>query len=539
MTTMLGADLIVETLEQEGIDKIFSLPGGQLLPIYYAVMDRPGMETVFCRHEGAATLMASGYSMISGRPSCVMATVGAGIAYEVGPLLLSWRERLPLVSIAPQVQSYKMKPIQENLQACDQDEIFKSVTRFSAIMYHRERIPYLIRRAINAALSPEQGPVHLDVPVDVMYGYGNVSRKKRGELLHDRETRYRGDIVPARGALASTAEKIASSKRPLVLAGRGVQRAMAGKELISFLETVGAPALVSTPAFSVISSECGYNAGVATQWLNDEGTGILSETDLVILVEADEETAVLCRSLSAAGGMNVINLSSCEKVAGSIVSGEIKVYGSAARTLRELTGIIASMNKPTDAEWIERIIRTKTGFDDKAAELLNQEKKSAFIAEVMKSIGPCLGPDDILVCEGSMTKAAAVACLARSGTHNTFLPDEDLVAGSGFPLALGMKFAKMDRRVFLFTEAGCFKHHMRELQTMSRYGAPISILVFGDRDEKPGHEVDFCSLSENLGVRSLKAVSEDEGIAETLIEENLHESPGLLVDYTGCCKQLV
>jgi acetolactate synthase-1/2/3 large subunit len=120
MATYLGADLIVETLAREGVRHVFTVPGGQMIPIHYAIDEHESMELVVPRHEGAAALMACGYSM-AGLPSCVMTTVGAGIAYEVGSLALAWRERLPVISMAPQVQSYKMKPIQENLQACVQD----------------------------------------------------------------------------------------------------------------------------------------------------------------------------------------------------------------------------------------------------------------------------------------------------------------------------------------------------------------------------------------------------------------------------------
>jgi len=210
MGVMTGGDVLIETLAREGARLVFSMPGGQLLPIYDAIREHPKLELVTPRHEGAASIMACGAAMAGGGLGVVMSTVGAGVIYEAGGLLLAWRERLPVLSIAPQVQSYRMKPIQESLQACDQDEIFRPFTKFKAIAYHYKRIPQLTRRAIRIARAPEPGPIHLDVPVDILFEFktrqalraGGPLLPGRGEARDGRDVRGgrdHGELAPSAG----------------------------------------------------------------------------------------------------------------------------------------------------------------------------------------------------------------------------------------------------------------------------------------------------------------------------------------------------
>lgn len=531
MTTMLGADLIVETLKREGIRHIFSLPGGQLLPVYYAAKDDPDMETIFCRHEGAATLMASGYSMIAGQPSCVMATVGAGIAYEVGPLFFAWRERLPVLSIAPQVQSFKMKPIQENLQACDQDEIFKPITKFNAIMYHPERIPYLIKRAVKAAVAPDPGPVHLDVPVDVMYGYRKITAAKRKVLFDSKKSRYDGDICPLPASLQKAVERIASAKRPLLLAGRALERCRGGKELMEFLKMSSVPAILSSAAFSTLPFDCEHHLGSVSLWNGENGAMMLSRADLIVLIEPDEEVAHFCRRLHDNARMEVIHVSACEAQTGTIVPGETSIYGSPSRVLSDMTVQFASVKggNPSDEQWIRDLKKIQEELRDAYFQVLSDDHRASAIKTFLEALGTKLQPDDIIVSEGGAASEILISRLQRSGMHNTFILNNDVVAGAGLPVAIGMKSARKDQRVILLTVAPLFKHHMRELQTMARYGSGVAVFIFKGTTEKGAEEVNFASFAEALGVPAITLKRSETAFN---IEKSCLDSKGIVFDAT-------
>jgi acetolactate synthase-1/2/3 large subunit len=164
-----GGEILVQALARQGVKKVFSIIGGQMGTMYDAIGRHPDMEVITPRSEASAALMACGYTASTGTPCVSMATVGAGVVYETAGLIMAWLDYLPVLSIAPQVQSYKMKPHQENLQACDQDLLFAPFTKFNAIGYHAKRLPQLVDRALREALAGIPGPVHLDVPVDILF----------------------------------------------------------------------------------------------------------------------------------------------------------------------------------------------------------------------------------------------------------------------------------------------------------------------------------------------------------------------------------
>ncbi len=535
MPTLLGADLIVKSLARENITHVFTLPGGQMNPIHFAINEEPGMTLIIPRHEGAGTLMAAGFSMASGQPACVMTTVGAGIAYEIGALYFAWKERLPLISISPQVQSCKMKPIQENLQACDQDEIFKPITKFTAILYHRDRIPSLIQRAFKTALAPEPGPVHLDVPVDVIFGFERVSAKKTKRLFPAADFRFKGQVYPDDVGVKKTAALLHESRKPLVLAGRNLERAKAGKALAAFLETTGAPVITSTPAFAAANRSYPMNLGTCWLWDNKKNRDLLSETDLILLVEADEETARMTMALAAHNpGIKIIQTAELAASLGSIVPVASGLTGSPRPILERLVKCLTTEMETTldiDAGWKKALPAVVATHKNRLRERLaiTDDRMFAMI-HAMDRINAVLNPEDTVVCEGPTVTRAAMVHLHHPGLHNCILIDGTDVAGAGLPLALGARLARPEARVFLISETELLKRHHREFQTQSRYKLGVTTLLFQSREQPPEEEVDFTTLARSLGVPARRITDAEEEITDTLLHETASSTKGGLLD---------
>ena len=532
MATYLGADFIVETLADEGVRHVFTVPGGQMIPIYYAIDEHRSMELVVPRHEGAAALMACGYSM-AGHPSCVMSTVGAGVAYELGALALAWRERLPVISMAPQVQSYKMKPIQENLQACDQDDIFSPVTKFHAIMYHRDRIPSLIRRAVRTALSPEQGPVHLDTPLDVILGFKRVSRSKKKRLFPDREFRFHGHVKPSVEAVRKAAELISSASRPLVLAGRNVERSRAGESLMRFFTSAGIPVITSSSAWASVSSLSDLFLGHAGLWNNAAGVKSLARNDTLIIIEADEETGRLAREIVAAdGSMPVVQTAELAASVGSLVPVTAGISGSVNSVLDELAAAVETLNmkQKRDSGWITSLLKTRQTIEKEYLRGTGPGRRVENVISVIEAINSAVDEDAIIVCDGKMVCETAMLRLKRNGLHNTVMLADGYSAGAGFPLAMGMKCALKQRKVILLTDAGSFKRHSREIETMIRYDLPMAVFLFQDKEAKPREEVDFTRFAESFGLEAKTIIDPRKEINAETITRAMGMPCGILFD---------
>ncbi len=536
MQTLLGADLIVETLAREGISHVFTLPGGQMNPVHFAVDEKPGLELIVPRQEGAGALMAAGYAMASGKPACVMTTVGAGIAYEIGALYLAWKERLPLISISPQVQSHKMKPIQENLQACDQDEIFQPLTKFNAICYHRDRVPNLIRRALKTALAPEYGPVHLDVPVDVIYGFKMVTNKKMKTLFPDTASRFSGAILPHEAAVQKAAGLMASAQRPLVLVGRNVERAKAGKSLEELLRLTGFPALPSAPAFGAVSDN-GPRLGACELWQQPSSLDKLARTDLIVLFEADETTARLARAIKRINpSAAVIQTAELAASVGAVVPVAAGLVGSPAAVFDSLCLALPAGGQPPAAAktWTSELTEAFAAIQRDLPhdpDLATAGPDIVYsILHTIDRINNTIKPGDVVVCDGQTASLAAMAGLNKPSRHHCFLMADDDIPGAGYPVSLGVKLAKPDSRVFLISETDLFKRHHRELQTQSRYNLSTTTLVFKSRPKRLEHEVDFAALARGLGVSAQALTDPEEEITDSLLAAGHTSVTGMLLD---------
>ncbi len=531
MATMTGGDLLVEALAREGIRKVFSIPGGQLLPIYDAIREHPSVDMIVPRHEGAGAMMACGYSFATGKPSVVMSTVGAGVIYESGGLLYAWRERLPVISIAPQVQSYKMKPVQESLQACDQDEIYRPFTKFRAIMYHYKRAPQLLRRAIKIALAAERGPVHLDMPVDVIFQYRKLAEDDYSKFFPEGNFRFEGEIRADSKALDEAASLIKNAKRPLALAGRCI-RGKRVEMLMKLLRETSVPVLTSSAAFGSVAYDYKNRLGVAGNMNNGRAMEALSGADLMLLFEADEETASLAsKAYEKNPQIKVVQAAECAASVGSVIPVDVPLVGTPSGVLGELSER-ASQSPPErlEKEWLDELLTIKSDVENERIYSLGPGPRVEGVMGTLDIINYLLSPSDYVVCEGPIAAAAAIVKLKHPGLARTILIGDDYVPGAGLPLALGVKSAAPAAKVFLVTDTVRLKRHSREFQTGKRYELPVTGFVFQGQEKKPPEEVNFAELAQSFGVESLTIREPLEEITSEAVTKSFPSRSGSLFD---------
>lgn len=172
MNFITGGEILVDCLQAQGVRHVFSIIGGQMGTIYEAISCRDGIDLFIPRCETVTPLMAAGCMAVTGVPAVSLTTVGAGVVYEVAGLTHAWFNYLPVISLAPQVQSWKTKPHRESLQACNQDELYAPLTKWNTIVYHWKRIPAMMNRGFREAYTGVPGPVHIDIPVDILFKRG-------------------------------------------------------------------------------------------------------------------------------------------------------------------------------------------------------------------------------------------------------------------------------------------------------------------------------------------------------------------------------
>jgi acetolactate synthase I/II/III large subunit len=470
MKKLTGGEVLVNTLSDHGVKYIFSIIGGQMCSIYEAASVHPKMELVTLRNEAAVPIMAGGYTAASGIPAVSMCTVGAGVVYEVAGLMDSWFSYLPVISIAPQVQSWKMKPHQENLQGCNQDEIFFPITKWNAIVYHWERIPQMVNRALREAWSNAPGPVHLDIPVDVLFKTGKPSEKM---MTKPESTRYCGEIPGTLEKISKANELIRKAKQPVALIGQAMGTPVRYTQLKDKLNSLGISALTSITSSGAMSGLDERYAGSICLYLENEiGRGLLTESDLLLVIGIDPEIMDLIKGLDSFNG--------------SIV--QVEVDPSAILTSAALhTGVNADPLSFLDQLniddgifdiWNKKVIQTRDSIIEK------EKADMPVLAKVFEGISGSISKEDVIVVDGKLPVRAARAFLSSAKHKNLFVMNNREMAGPGLPFAIGAKLAKPENIITLITDRDSLFRHLQEMQTAAGLALDINIVIVDPGEDK-------------------------------------------------------
>jgi len=535
MSKLNGNQLLVRALEAQGVKKIFTIPGGQLVGLYDEIDKNKKLELVVPRQEGASALMACGYTLAGGQPGVVISTVGAGVIYELSGLIYAYQEQIPLISISPQIQSWKIKPTQESLQALDQDELYAPLVKFNAIIYHSHRIPQLIARAYRSALAPPPGPVHLDIPLDVFYQPFRAKNLKQGDfILPGEKTRFTGKFAPDPEELETARALLTKAKSPVAFLGSPLARLPGCSELLGeFLEKRQIPAFSSSSGFSALASGHRFFLGSMDTYEEERLISLLSEADLLICLEPDEEIIARVQKLiDLAKQIPMILLSEDPLLFQSFAPITAQLWGSVELSLKKLNQIMKESEIPSRSDWIEKLKAEK----EKACQRV-KEKYASFrhknLIHTLEVVSKIIKEEDFVVCEGKEASALAKIYLKNYSPGRLVLLGEEAPLGSGFPLALGMKASNPELRVFLLTDRKNFKYHSRELQTQARYQLGICALVFPEKDKLAETEPDFSRLAQSLGVKGYTIQEPVEEINEKLFGEALELESGALLEIRG------
>src|SRR5690348_15109313 len=234
---LTGAQALIKALEMEGVDTIFGLPGGAILPVYDPIIDSP-IRHILVRHEQGAGHMAEGYAHATGRPGVAMVTSGPAATNIVTPLCDAYMDSVPMVCITGQVPLAAIGT--DAFQECDTTGITQSVTKHNFLVTKAQDIPLIIREAFHLATTGRPGPVLVDVPKDVVDPMNPMSAMDwywpSDADVADSLPGYRPNTIGDPAAIRKAAELIVASHKPVVYAGGGILKARAAEALRELAE---------------------------------------------------------------------------------------------------------------------------------------------------------------------------------------------------------------------------------------------------------------------------------------------------------------
>ena len=542
MTKISGAEALLKALLMENVRFVFGIPGGQWIPFLDAIHRlgrKEGLEFIMTRHEQAAAHMADAYSRLTNDVGVCLGTVGPGAVDLVPGVFEAFSESSAVLVLTVQVQSWKAYPDTGSTQYCDHKGLFESITKWNAVVSHWRRIPELVQRAFRTALSGTPGPVHLDIPVDVLFYEGNAD-----ELIFLPPENYRIQEKPAPSpkAIDKAVEMILASENPLIHAGGAVQRSAAFQELRDLAERLQAAVTTTVYARGVFPADhplsfipMGYGAISAQaeadlvidlgarlcamdMWGREPGWGTPEEQKL-IQVDINPESIALNRKVDLAVQADVGEFLRA-------LLNRLKQKG----VKREKPNKRLEQYRETENVWLEEFLE---GGESNAVPIHPLRPVAEF-----KNYFP---DDAIVVLDGGNSQVWATY-LIRINRPFSFLAQSDSgMLGGGLPKALAAKLTFPDRPVYLLTGDGAFMFNVQELETARRLNLPIVVGVLNDRawgmikaDQPDGryigvdfYDVDFSQVARSFGWYG-ERVKEPSEIREALKRAAKSGGPALL-----------
>ena len=475
MTRMLGADAILRSLEAEGVDVMFGIPGGAILPTYDAIARGTTVRHVLARHEQGAGHMAEGYARASGKVGVAMATSGPGATNLVTPIADAWMDSTPLVCITGQVRSNLIGT--DAFQETDATGITMPIVKHSWLVQDVRELPQAIKDAFHVARSGRPGPVLVDVAKDAQEGELDFS--------YPDDTALPGWRPPTKvneRQIREAAKAIAESQRPIIYAGGGVINAEASAELLELVEAARLPAVVTLMGKGCLPDSHPLNYGAPGMHGSKYGNWALNKSDLVIAVGTRFDDRVTGKLSAFAPGAKVIHFDIDAAEIGKIREAEIPVVGPLKLALARLTRDVRALEaeRPADrTAWHAQLQEWRSLYPYRYRRREGILKPQT-VVERLRDLAAARDEETVWTTGVGQHQMWAMQYLACERPR-TFITSGGLgTMGYGLPAAVGAKAARPDARVICIDGDGCFQMTCQELATAALEQLPIVVVIINN-----------------------------------------------------------
>jgi len=470
---LTGAQAIIRSLELLGVDTVFGLPGGAILPTYDPLMDSTKIRHILVRHEQGAGHAAEGYASSSGKLGVCIATSGPGATNLVTAIADAHMDSVPLLAITGQVSSKSIGT--DAFQEADIVGITLPITKHSFLVTRPEDIPIAIASAVLIATTGRPGPVLVDVTKDAQVKTAEFIWPAKIDLPG-----YKPVAKPHGKQIQAAAALIKESKKPVLYVGGGIIRADASKELLALAEIIGAPVTTTLMARGAFPDSHPQHLGMPGMHGTVPAVTALQKADLLITLGARFDDRVTGDAASFAPNAKVIHVDIDPAEIGKIRFADVPIVGDAKEVIAELNEELASSlkgKKPDYSEWWTYLngllTRYPLGFTEPEDGKLSPQY-------VIKRIGELSGPEAVFAA-GVGQHQMWSAQFIKYERPNSWLNSGGLgTMGYAVPAAMGAKVAQPERLVWAIDGDGCFQMTNQELATCTINNIPIKVAIINN-----------------------------------------------------------
>ncbi len=472
--TLTGAQAIIRSLEMLGIDTVFGLPGGAILPTYDPLMDSKKIRHILVRHEQGAGHAAEGYAAASGKLGVCIATSGPGATNLVTAIADAHMDSVPLLAITGQVNSHAIGT--DAFQEADIVGITMPITKHSFLVTNASDIPAVMASAVHIATTGRPGPVLVDVAKDAQ----NAKFEFVWPPQQDLTPGYKPISDPHGKQIQAAAELILQSKKPILYVGGGVIRAGANKELLRLAKITGAPVTTTLMARGAFPDSSPQHLGMPGMHGTVPAVTGLQKADLLITLGARFDDRVTGDVKTFARGAKVIHVDIDPAEIGKIRHADVPIVGDAKLVIALLSDELErQMNgsKYDISEWWNYLNGLKERYPLGYTDLDDGKIAPQYVIE---RIGQISGPDAIYAA-GVGQHQMWSAQFIKYENPNTWLNSGGAgTMGYAVPAAMGAKVALPEKLVWAIDGDGCFQMTNQELATCTINQIPIKVAIINN-----------------------------------------------------------
>ena len=514
--SMNGAQITVRSLEEAGVDTLFGLPGGTVIPLYDALYDS-SIQHILVRHEQAAAHAADGFSRAGNKTGVCLATSGPGATNLVTGIATAFQDSSPMVAITGQVGTRAIGT--DAFQEAHILGITLPVVKHSMQVRHPDEIPHAIAGAFHIASTGRPGPVLVDIPVDIQKAQGQFTWP-----THLNFPGYNPEMEEDLSSLDKAISLIRSATRPVILAGNGVIVANAAPELMALATELEIPVATSLLGKGAFPESHTFSLGMVGMHGRPVANRAMGLADLIIVIGARFSDRSTGRKDRFASQARVIHLDLDPAEIDKSVGADVWLLGNASKLMDTLRLAVRGTQCANHREWLAELAM----MNDR--EPLQRDVSHTEIKpwHIMSALYDATGGEAVVTTEVGQHQMWA-ALYYKSDHARRFLTSGGLgTMGFGFPSAMGAHFARPDLPVFCIAGDGSFMMNIQELDTCARYQIPVKILLLDNGclgmvrqwqemffDQRYSNTLysrqpDFVKMAESMGVSAFSVRSPKE-----------------------------
>jgi acetolactate synthase, large subunit, biosynthetic type len=475
MKKLSGAEMVVQSLRDQGVEFLFGYPGGAVLDIYDAIHTLGGIEHILVRHEQAAVHMADGYARATGKVGCVLVTSGPGATNAITGIATAYADSIPLVVLSGQVPSGLIGS--DAFQECDMVGISRPVVKHSFLVKNPEDIPTIIKKAFYIASTGRPGPVVIDLPKDVVNPLNKFAYTYPEEVTL---RSYSPTVQGHKGQIKKALKALLVAKKPVLFVGGGVISGNCHDALTRFAKQLNLPVTSSLMGLGAFPGTDKQFLGMLGMHGTYEANTAMHNSDLILGIGVRFDDRTTNNLAKYCPNAKVIHVDVDPTSISKTVPVAIPIVGSAESVLEEFLSLLEDENLAKSqsdlTDWWKKIEQWK------AEKCLDFDRHSGVIK-----------PQQVLETIYRLTKGNAYVA-SDVGQHQMFAalhypfdkPRRWINSGGlgtmgfGLPAALGVKLADPKATVVCITGDGSIQMNIQELSTAKQYDIPIVVICLNN-----------------------------------------------------------